>query len=672
MRELFDLITENKIRLVACQDEDRLFRDITQIQVNIFVEACRVARVLLLTPTMLYDFAHPLLGVHHARQFRFKCEMAAEYINTFVLGKLHRAKRYLVSQGLWVGTRVPPGYMVDMRQTLPNGSSNPKYRRFVPFEPYAQVVQQYFEIFVAKGGCLHATVREIQTRGPFYPDPMQNLPPPGFRVVYPIHRWRNGFCPGKTGLVRMFTNAVYIGHYLYADRVIRYQNHEPIIQEDTFWKAFNYLSSVTLEGEKNPSYKPFRENARPTLEAHRNKERPLLSGLLFSQWEGKWRSVGTTWTSLKKRYEYQFVAPIQYSYSVWERSAEYIDRAVTTFILEKLEATFDADVWASSLDAFTDSYAQEKRRIKAQIEALERVMKNQIANLDMLSNADMIRDLQTRYEEAQGEHRQLSTDLAAVERESVRYETLQALRDSFEPALRDWESLPRETKRIVLQTFVDQIEASPTSARSIRLVVRWLDGTSDELNLASQSVSSLDWLPEDTDKLLAYIDRGASQLDIAQAFPRRTWDQIRRKGAKLRGTGVLRFADTDKPIRDSETYESYRERLEKPLPTNAGDGDHWTPTDVKYLSYLLDNGATQIEIAQAFPTRRWWRIRWKITQLRGSNIKISGVGAIKRNETFTDYCDRTGHIKAKNQDSVTVRDSTNFLDYPGESRARAR
>lgn len=45
MKYLFDLITRGEISAVACQDEDRLFRDVTQIQVNIFIEACRTSKV---------------------------------------------------------------------------------------------------------------------------------------------------------------------------------------------------------------------------------------------------------------------------------------------------------------------------------------------------------------------------------------------------------------------------------------------------------------------------------------------------------------------------------------------------------------------------------------------------------------------------------------------------
>ncbi len=114
MKKLFEMITEGKIGALACQDEDRLFRDITQIEVNIFIEACRKAGVLVITPTMTYDFANPAVGVWQIKQFRFKSEMAAEYINAYVKGRLHKAKRRLMMEGRWAGSGIPSGFMVDM------------------------------------------------------------------------------------------------------------------------------------------------------------------------------------------------------------------------------------------------------------------------------------------------------------------------------------------------------------------------------------------------------------------------------------------------------------------------------------------------------------------------------------------------------------------------------
>ena len=110
MKGLFALITGGHIGTVACQDEDRLFRDVTQIQVNIFIEACRRHRVLVLTPSMTYDFGHPTLGQFHARQFRFKCEMAADYITTVVKGKLYTAKMRRLHEGRWVGGGTTLGF----------------------------------------------------------------------------------------------------------------------------------------------------------------------------------------------------------------------------------------------------------------------------------------------------------------------------------------------------------------------------------------------------------------------------------------------------------------------------------------------------------------------------------------------------------------------------------
>src|SRR5258708_7557167 len=99
MSQLFELIADRKIGAVACQDEDRLFRDMTQIQVNIFIDTCRKARVRVITPYMTYDFGHPLHGEFHARQFRFKCDMAAEYLKSSILGRLRPSRPPIRTHG---------------------------------------------------------------------------------------------------------------------------------------------------------------------------------------------------------------------------------------------------------------------------------------------------------------------------------------------------------------------------------------------------------------------------------------------------------------------------------------------------------------------------------------------------------------------------------------------
>jgi len=59
MSYLYDLIEDRAIGLVASQDVDRFFRDMAQIETNIFIDACRRSNLQVLTPTFVYDFAHP-------------------------------------------------------------------------------------------------------------------------------------------------------------------------------------------------------------------------------------------------------------------------------------------------------------------------------------------------------------------------------------------------------------------------------------------------------------------------------------------------------------------------------------------------------------------------------------------------------------------------------------
>jgi hypothetical protein len=95
MSYLFTLIENGEIGLVASQDVDRFFRDVTQIQTNIFIDACRRNNVLVLTPTFVYDFAHPTQGRYHMQMFRDHAQRAADHLEYHIKGRLMQARDYL-------------------------------------------------------------------------------------------------------------------------------------------------------------------------------------------------------------------------------------------------------------------------------------------------------------------------------------------------------------------------------------------------------------------------------------------------------------------------------------------------------------------------------------------------------------------------------------------------
>lgn len=140
MSRPYNLIITGAIGTFAVQAEDRLFRYETQIQVNVFIDACVKNNVRVITPYFKYNFADKHEGPYHRLLFRMRAEQAADYLNSYVRGRLMAAKERMMLQGMWVGGNINLGFMVDDRKNLASGIPNPAWRRYVPFEPVAAVV----------------------------------------------------------------------------------------------------------------------------------------------------------------------------------------------------------------------------------------------------------------------------------------------------------------------------------------------------------------------------------------------------------------------------------------------------------------------------------------------------------------------------------------------------
>lgn len=678
MRQLFDLITEGKIKAVACQDEDRLFRDVTQIQVNIFIEACRAAGVLVLTPSMVYDFAHEQMGVFHARQFRFKSEMSAEYITSYIRGRLHRAKRRLMMEGRWAGGSVPIGYLVDDRKTLPDGSSNPNWRRYVPYEPHAEIVREYFRLFLEFAGNSHRTALHILENGPYYPDPNTVVVPQGMRFVppRPMRNYGKGISPGDTGLNGVLTNVAYLGHWTVNDEIVHWNLHPAIVPEKVFMRAFNYLSSVSFDGTPNPHYRPFAPAHRPSKDVKRPVERPVFAGMVFSEYNGELRKAGTGYVQSMKQYGYFVLRPHPYDDMIWGKKADYFDEAVVELLKQKLLATFDPDVWQQQLQQFTQDFEKDIASKRKQLTTLETTMNNLLLSLDTLTNPEVIKRVEARYAEAEAEHRRLNQAIATTTQHLAQYENLNELKEVSDAALNRWETLNRDERRVIAHSFIDRILVTLVEKSVLKLEVHWRDQTSDEMLLAKKGTTFLCWLPDETKDLLDLVERGASQLEICKHFPTRRWNEIRNK---LYALGLNANVVTSvRPINDVETYEMYLKRTNGGRkPYQAGVGDGWPKRDVAELLRLVDSGASQLDLVAAFPYRNWGRIRAKITELRGAETVVPGApgpgikAEVKRHENHQMYLERKAREAGQEEIKGNDEPCENALASTGSETGRS-
>ena len=401
MSRLMHLIENGLISLVAAQDVDRFFRDITQIQTNIFIDACKRNRVRVMTPRMVYDFNHPTMGAYHMKMFREEAQQAADYLEYHIRGRLARSREYLVDQGLWSGRSVAFGYVVDLRKKLPDGSRNPQYKKYVPFRPCADVVVAYFELFKQHNFNLRQTWLYIEQYGPFAPDNVLELVPDGFKIDFipkhqSIHTGR--IMHSYSGLQSMFTNVVYLGHWVKKGVILHFHNHEAIVEEDLFMHAFNALSSTDFFGEPNPHYMPQRPFIRHDR-AERGCEPPVYAGLMFSDdvAGSPHRRMQTAYNHLNDKYGY--ILDDLRDRMVFRVSAHWLDDAIDNLLLERLRSTtIDETAWNTAVESTREDGHAEVRRIEAEIRGAERAKAAILKNLKSLQNPAIVRELEASYE----------------------------------------------------------------------------------------------------------------------------------------------------------------------------------------------------------------------------------------------------------------------------------
>jgi DNA invertase Pin-like site-specific DNA recombinase len=648
MSRLFDLIITGRIGSVAAQAEDRLFRDETQIQVNVFIDACVKNDVRVITPYFKYNFADKHEGPYHRLLFRMRAEQAADFLNSYVRGRLFAAKERMLMQGMWMGGNINLGFMVDNRKQLSSGVPNPHWRKFQPYAPCAEVVVKLFELFVSLGGNIRATLRHAFENGPHFPDfddpDFQRNIPVGFTCEKPVRMLKRGnrYAPSSVALVTMLTNPIYLGHWMHKDRVVVWDNHPPIVTEELFYKAFNYLSPYTLTGEPNGDYAPRLGRLHSTKKKQHTPPKAIFAGLLGSYHEGKWQSANVAWRKDLDTYAYicyyRDLADCQQW--LWSRHCDYFDSALTEMLHAKLRATFDPAVWDQVLASAGEDFESERRLLRHQLASAQQKMDALLANFSFVQSQTLLNALETEYANYDEERARLEQKLAALEKRVEKQDALIALAQQAEQVLSTWNELDVEAQRSVAQAFITRIVITIPARNGVaRAEICWRDNTSDMVEIAHRADGSTVWFTREVETLTRLIDEGADQVTMSASLPNRNWHAIRLKAYEI--IGARNFRISPKPIRDEEKYGDYLARVERDgEKANKTSGNRWTDEELTILEQLVDEEATQLQICAALPVRTWEAIRKKIVKLRGNSAMVKDVGALELGETIHDYLAR--------------------------------
>jgi len=539
MSQLYDMIEADQLGLVASQDVDRFFRDVTMIETNKFIEACREHNVQVMTPRMVYDFTHPVMGSSHIKMFREEAQRAADYLEYQIRGRLVKARHSRSAGGMWSGRKILPGFMVDCRAKV-DEQRNPDFRKYKRFDLYADVLLRYFEIFRENNGNLFQTWHQIDRNGPYFPNIPEGAVPEGFKATVHLKRrspFTNGLTPSHTGLTYMLVNVAYIGHWIHMGAVVQWNNHEPIIPLDLFMFAYNRLSPTDFHGDPNPQYVPYRPWTRHD-KAERTEAPPAYSGLVYTDDlpEFPHKRLATIWNTNAGHYKY-LLNEYPYRSNVWNIQAIILDRLIDEMLLERLRATtIDEAAWKAALASVENVDQSEVRRLKAAIRQAETAKDNIIATLGLLSNAEMVARAQAKFEKSDNEIIELKAELNRIQSGKQQSKSLAEARPALEMVIKRWSEVPHDEKRGLFEAFASHVKVSKVTRHTKHVTVFWRDGSTSKRS-TTHKCNGYFWDEAELEALREKFDSNVDQWRILREFPDYTWRSLQERYAYRYGNG---------------------------------------------------------------------------------------------------------------------------------------
>jgi hypothetical protein len=227
-------ITSGQAGAVKVRDVARLFRDEDLVGPVVFAKACKDHHVIIITDDYTYNFNDPRRGKDDYKKFMEEAQVAADFLNKHVAMMTKYRKRKAL-RGEFTGSTVPTGLML-----------NDEREGYIANPFHAEAIKSLFKRFRALGGNLAFLRREVCGQ-PIFPD----LPP---EILGHVGKIMLTKVPGgwtiktRGGLVYILTNPVYIGHMVYEGRIVKYNAHPAIVDEDDFWFSYYRLAKTDFEG----------------------------------------------------------------------------------------------------------------------------------------------------------------------------------------------------------------------------------------------------------------------------------------------------------------------------------------------------------------------------------------------------------------------------------------
>jgi len=527
LRTLVKLIEEDTIKTVLVFLEDRLFRDSSGIQYNLFIEICQKHNVKVVTSERVYDFSND----DHVETFRLRCQIAARYLKEQSL-RLHGAKDRLSASGRYAGRAIAVGFIVEKEEKIIVDGKivpNPTYRKFIAYEPHAEIVRSLFKRFWELRGMVRPLCRELQ-RLPFvFPDFEPGVDVSQYIGQYHLKKVPGGYHISRPGLIGLLTNVAYIGYWVHLGEVTDKTNHEAIVEEELFWYAFNKISPYTITGKPNEQKHGYTRYSR------KDPIPALLKNVIDSR-EGGRVYVSTSGLTDKPIYiieekdqrlvlKYHAATPCQ-----------EIDELVWQRMIEWLRQTKRYENYAQIAEDVQKEQEKEIKLINAELAQANKQMRGIIASLSLppekLKNS-LREKLAEDYDELEETKAKLEEKRATLQSDKKLKTHLEyhLLLENLE--LKHDVMIFTDKQELVTLT-AEKVYLDEMTAHWLRLDVEWRNpewGT-ERIYLFRPGGAHKTWTDKENE-IIAELISDTPREEILPKMPRRSWSAILQQARKL-------------------------------------------------------------------------------------------------------------------------------------------
>ena len=525
-------IEQDQVESIYVIEISRISRDQTLLDGYQFGELCKAHGVIIVTPDIRLNLRDEL----HMRMYRYMLDHAAEELKTLRF-RFQSAKEMKARHGYYTSGSIPPGYILDTRSELEDGTPNPNAQKFLPYEPHARVIRLLFQELAKSGTTIKSVAlwsQQEQIVLPPFPEALSRTKVNLLGFARSRSNADGSYPITVSRLGSIVHNPAYIGWFIWGGQVLARDNHPAIIDEKTFWRVqekFNHKKTLPLHAP------------RPLL----------LSRLLECGMHQPARRI-TSSNSAKGAHSFYRCANENEAQSCLHLNAHILDIAVETLVLSQCSFAGYADRVIESLMADQERAKAEQAAAEREYLRLEKEIETLKANLAATRTPEQVDTLLQRIESnlhqkaqlAQQDSSPLGRVLSAVE--------VKTIRDFLTNLDTQWAALTTELKNTFLTLLLERITVRQTSGHITARIV-WRTGMRQEIRISTDQLERIHrWTNEEKRFLSEYYHR-LSPETLCQNLRGRTWRSIQKQAALLGITAMEKKRNSRRDIKPFTTAE---------------------------------------------------------------------------------------------------------------------